>query len=65
MTDFILKWLGFSKAQPEKADDFFDFINSKSGDKVKIMKQVLREASDEQRNLLEKYKGEILEKETA
>lgn len=63
--NFIFKILGFSESQPDRTDDFFDFINATSGDKVKVMRQVLREATDEQRNLLEKYKANALEKEAA
>lgn len=62
MTGFILKMLGFARKEPEKADDFFAFINSKSSDKVKVMKQVLREASEEQQLLMQEYKRKALEK---
>lgn len=56
MTEKILKFMGFSKKEPEKKDDFSDFINAKSGDKIKIIRQVLREATEEQRVLMAKHK---------
>lgn len=37
-------------------NDFSDFvINAKSKDKAKIIRQVLREANEEQRDLVERY----------
>jgi len=59
MTDFILKILGFSKDQPEKKDDFsYFFFDAKSGEKRKIIRQVLREATEEQKTLMQRYQRE-------
>ena len=62
MTDFILKLLGFSRTSPEKGKDDFSrfFIDAKSHEKVRIIRQVMREATEEQQALLKRYK----EKET-
>jgi len=59
MKDFILKILGFSKGQPEKKDDFSHFFfDAKSGEKRKVIRQILREATDEQKMLMERYQKE-------
>ncbi|MDO8561308.1 MAG: hypothetical protein Q7S05_00585 [bacterium] len=56
MTDFILKILGFSKETPEKKDDFSHFfLEAKSGEKAKVIRRVLKEATAEQETLLKKY----------
>ena len=45
MTDFILKLLGFSRTSPEKGKDDFSrfFIDAKSHEKVRIIRNVMRE----------------------
>lgn len=59
MTKYLLKIFGFS-TEPKREDDFLDFINGKSSEKSKVMRQVLREAGDEQRKVLQRYE-KILE----
>jgi len=57
MTDFILKMLGFSRETPEKKDDFsYFFLDAKSNEKAKVIRQVLKEATAEQETLLKKYR---------
>ncbi len=57
MTDFILKILGFAKGIPEKKDDFSHFfLEAKSNEKAKVIRQVLKEATAEQETLLKKYR---------
>mgnify|MGYP001578046369 CR=1 FL=1 len=60
MTNFILRYLGLSKAETAEKDDFATFFDAKSGEKAKIIKQVMREASAEQREVLKKYKEKEL-----
>lgn len=53
----ILKSL-FIKKSPKKAEknDFSEFfVNAKSKDKTKIMRHVLREATEQQRAVIKKY----------
>lgn len=54
MTEFFRKIFGIER--PQKGDDFSDFIHGKAVDKTKIMKQVLREATEEQRAVLKRYR---------
>lgn len=59
MIDYILKILGFSKGEPEKKDDFSHFfLDAKSAEKAKVIRQVLREATEEQKTLLQRYHGQ-------
>ena len=59
MTRFILKLLGFSSETPEKEKDDFShfFLDAKSDEKVKVIRQVMREATEEQNALLERYRA--------
>lgn len=55
MTKYLLKILGFPTSEPKREDDFLDFINGKSSEKIQIIRQVLREANAEQREIMRKY----------
>jgi hypothetical protein len=59
MINFILRCFGFSKTETREKDDFATFFDAKSGEKAKIIKQVMREASAEQREVLKKYQEEL------
>jgi len=64
MTQYILKLLGFSRdSSGVKTDDFSDFfLKAKSKEKVKLMREVMREATEEQEALLERYRKQELVK---
>ena len=56
MTQFLRKILGFVGGDaPIEKDDFSLFFDAKAADKAKIIRQVMREASAEQREVLKKY----------
>lgn len=59
MTDFILKLFGFSrKIQEGEKDDFSRFFHdAKSNEKVKVIRQIMREATEEQNAVLERYRA--------
>ena len=53
----FLKNLIRSGAKKEEKNDFSDFfINADSQEKTKLIRQVLKEATSEQRTLIQKYK---------
>ncbi len=62
MTNFILKLFGFSmESHEEKMDDFSRFfLDAKSHEKVKLIRKVMREATEEQEALLQRYKEKEL-----
>ncbi len=57
---FLIKYLfGSSSESKEQKNDFSDFfIKASSKEKAKVIRQVLREANEEQRETLRKYKKE-------
>jgi hypothetical protein len=59
MMEFIKKITG--NTQPtERKDDFSEFFtNASSKEKTKVIRQVMREATEEQRSVVEKYKGMV------
>ncbi|MEJ0053380.1 MAG: hypothetical protein WDN10_01450 [bacterium] len=57
MTNFIRGFFGSSGAKKGHADnDFSAFFSRSSADKVKVVRQVLREANAEQRKVMEQGK---------
>jgi hypothetical protein len=58
MIEFIKKITGNPISTSQKRDDFSDFfLHAKSSEKAKVIKQVIREATEEQRSVVEKYKS--------
>jgi hypothetical protein len=58
MIEFIKKITGNATSTPVKKDDFSDFfLHADSKEKTKIIRQVMKEATEEQRSVVEKYKG--------
>jgi hypothetical protein len=56
MIKFISKILNTSKKKPEKGDDFsYFFLEAKSREKAQVIKQIMKEATEEQENVLRKY----------
>ena len=51
----ILSTLGTGKAPGARSSDFSDFFSKSSGDKAKIIREVLREANEEQRKVVQEY----------
>jgi len=45
-----------SGRETSKTSDFSDFFEKSSGDKAKVIRQVLREANQEQRKVIDEYK---------
>lgn len=41
---------------PKVSNDFSDFFSKPSGDKAKVIRQVLREANAEQRRVVQEYR---------
>jgi hypothetical protein len=63
MTEFIKGFFSSSKSKSHaQANDFSDFFDKKSGEKVKIIRQVLREANAEQKKLLREFKDRKISK---
>jgi hypothetical protein len=57
MMEFIKKITGTPTATSQKRDDFSDFfLHAKSSEKVKVIRQVIREATEEQKAVVKKYK---------
>jgi hypothetical protein len=57
MMRFIRNLFIHQGSETREKDDFSDFfLNAKSGEKAKVIRQVLREANKEQRELVEKYR---------
>jgi hypothetical protein len=59
MTNFILKLFGLSGRSPTaEKDDFSEFFHdAKSGEKAKVIRQIMREATEEQKAVLERYRA--------
>jgi len=58
MIDFIKKISGFAAQTEQKKDDFSEFFTTASSkEKTKVIRQVMKEATEEQRSVVEKYKG--------
>ena len=56
MTTFIKNLFMRKESKEQENNDFSDFfLNAKSGEKAKVIRQVLREANEEQRELVKKY----------
>jgi hypothetical protein len=53
-------WTTMTGASQPKASDFSDFFTKSSGDKAKVIRQVLREANEEQRRVVEKYQKSLV-----
>lgn len=49
----------FAKKGEKKSSDFSDFFTKSSGHKAKVIRQVLREANEEQRKVMEEYRREV------
>lgn len=47
------------KTVSQKNSDFSDFFMKKSGDKKKVITQILREANKEQRKIVEEYRKQL------
>ena len=58
MTKFIKDFFGIGKAHKvSEKNDFSEFFaNAKSKEKAEVVRQVLREANEEQRAMMEEYK---------
>ncbi len=54
MINFFRGFLGISDKKGSTSNDFSDFFAKPSGDKVKVIREVLREANAEQRRIMEK-----------
>jgi hypothetical protein len=61
MTQYLRHiWAHMTGAPQAKASDFSDFFTKSSGDKAKVIRQVLREANEEQRRVVEKYQKTLV-----
>jgi hypothetical protein len=49
----------FGGGETKKNSDFSDFFTKSSGDKAKVIRQVLREANEEQRKEVIKYREQL------
>ena len=57
MTKFFKTvFTAFTTTKKTKSSDFSDFFTKTSGDKKRVIDEVLREANKEQRQLVEKYR---------
>ncbi|OGY59422.1 MAG: hypothetical protein A3B23_03855 [Candidatus Colwellbacteria bacterium RIFCSPLOWO2_01_FULL_48_10] len=60
MTKLIKGFLAaFTKKGEKKSSDFSDFFTKSSGDKAKVIRQVLREANAEQKKMIETYREKL------
>jgi len=48
-----------AKKTERKSSDFSDFFTKSSGDKAKVIRQVLREANAEQKKMIETYREKL------
>lgn len=56
MITFIKNLFIHRDSKEKESNDFSDFfVNAKSKEKAKVIRQVLREANEEQRELVKKY----------
>lgn len=56
MTQLIAKIFGFHPEHPSKKDDFSLFFESKAHEKAKVIRQILKEATKEQEQTVQKYR---------
>lgn len=57
MTDIIKGFFAsISGRNAHESNDFSAFFSKPSGDKVRVIRQVLREANEEQRKVMREYK---------
>jgi len=49
----------FGRKPERKSSDFSDFFTKSSGHKAKVIRQVLREANEEQRKVIQEYRKEL------
>ena len=57
MTDLIKGFFAsFGHKDDSTSSDFSAFFSKPSGDKAKVIRQVLREANEEQRKVMKKYR---------
>ena len=47
------------KGGKRRESDFSDFFNKPAGDKAKVIRQVLREANEEQRKVITEYRKHL------
>lgn len=60
MTNLIKGFLAtISGKEPRKNSDFSDFFSKPAGDKAKVIRQVLREANEEQRKVMKEYREQL------
>jgi hypothetical protein len=55
MTNLLKSLFGQKDQKTAKTNDFSAFFGKPAGDKVKVIRQVLREANQEQRKVMEAY----------
>jgi len=57
MTKLIQGFLAtLGVGEPRRNSDFSDFFTKPAGDKAKVIRQVLREANEEQRKVVREYR---------
>lgn len=56
MTNLLKGFISTFRGKEQKNNDFSDFFNKPAGDKAKVIRQVLREANEEQRKTVQKYR---------
>lgn len=60
MTNFIKGIIAsFSRGAERKDSDFSEFFTKSAGDKAKVIRQVLREANEEQRKVMKEYRETV------
>lgn len=52
MAKILMRWLGLNKPGN---DEFSEFFRKSSKDKTKVIRQVIREANQDQKNLVQRY----------
>lgn len=63
MTDIIKGFFAsISGRNAHESNDFSAFFSKPAGDKVKVIRQVLREANAEQRKVMKEYKDKEISK---
>lgn len=50
---------GLSGNKDRKSSDFSDFFSKPAADKTKVIRQVLREANEEQRKVMREYREQV------
>ena len=59
MNNVIKGFFATFGSKEQKNNDFSDFFNKPSGDKAKVIRQVLREANEEQRKTVREYREQL------